>query len=218
MPVHDCGAVYEDYFHCFALSWLVHQKKWLNERLGPDGYHVLIAPTFYHPSHRAYRRIDRDRLSAYARRQQRLSVFDAGSRLIATVELPEPALKRRRVWLKRFVHRVRGLIRDGVSCAMADLPPARQECPGGVHSLIWRPWADADFPTYPMRASLTVGYRAGAMPEAVVRVAGPADPLPDLPVFLPGGLTVDIPLEATYQAAWADQPEPVRKMIAPSAG
>ena len=39
------------------------------------------------------------------------------------------------------------------------------------------------------------------------------DPLPDAPLFLAPGWYVNIPLEATYQASWAETPLPIRELV-----
>lgn len=42
------------------------------------------------------------------------------------------------------------------------------------------------------------------------------DDMPDMPLFLTEDYHVVVPPEATYRAAWAACPAPVRKMVAPN--
>ena len=48
---------------------------------------------------------------------------------------------------------------------------------------------------------------------AYVELVGVGDPLPDMPAYLDVSGWVPVPLEATYQAAWATCPADLRELV-----
>lgn len=214
MPAHDWTKADAGLFHAFALSWLLKIDRALNRTLLPKTHYVLIAPAFYSPSDPSYLDPGPDPELAYIRLQQRLTIHAMpGDRLVATVELPESGLKRNPGWLRTFALRLRASIETGVSCMVLDVLPRTPVAPRGIHPLVWSPFAMADFPLYPGKPFTLASYSAGPEPAAYVDVAAVGDCLPDMPLFLTPDEHVNVPLEATYQAAWAEVPERWREVL-----
>jgi hypothetical protein len=61
-------------------------------------------------------------------------------------------------------------------------------------------------------------YYAGLPKEAFVEPVAIGDVLPDVALFINPELYVDVPLERTYQAAWAEVPLPWQQVLDPPAG
>jgi hypothetical protein len=58
-------------------------------------------------------------------------------------------------------------------------------------------------------------YSAGGTITAYVEPVGVGDGLPDMPIFLTADRYVPCPLEATYQASWAEFPVALRAPLEP---
>ena len=89
---------------------------------------------------------------------------------------------------------------------VADLFPPGKHDPRGIHGAIWMRYC-ADEYIVPSDQPLTlVSYRADGVVEAYVEHMTVGDPLIDMPLFLDTDFYVNIPLEATYQAAYRGVP------------
>ena len=76
----------------------------------------------------------------------------------------------------------------------------------------------SSFEARPANKPLTVAaYNARPDLTAYVDPVAVGDPLPDAPLFLAPGWYVNVPLEQTYQASWAETPQLIRDRVAPSA-
>lgn len=219
MPIHDWTKVDAGIYHSFALSWLLALKRWLNQTLNPRSHYALQAPAFFTPSDAGYLDPGSDPEEAYIRRQQRVTVHAIpGDRVITTIELPEAGLKRNPAWLRTFALRLRSRIDQGVNCCILDVFPRTPAAPRGIHPLIWSPFAQTDFPLFPEQPFTVASYVGGPDPQAFIEPLALGDPLPDIPLFLAPKEYVSLPLEATYQAAWAEVPDRWREELEAPAG
>jgi hypothetical protein len=64
-----------------------------------------------------------------------------------------------------------------------------------------------DYAALPGKPLTLVSYDAGYSPTAYVEPVAVGDVLPDVPLFLAHGWYVNVPLEATYQAAYRGVPQ-----------
>ena len=87
--------------------------------------------------------------------------------------------------------------------------PSRRD-PQGIHKVIWDRILDEPFELPPDKPLTVVAYRADAETVAYVEPVAVGDSLPDMPLFLAPDRYVPCPLEATYQTAWAQFPEPLK--------
>lgn len=58
-----------------------------------------------------------------------------------------------------------------------------------------------------------MAYVGGPCREAFIEPRAVGDPLPEMPLFLTPEVYVPVPLEATYQSAWADVPSFWRDVV-----
>lgn len=135
-------------------------------------------------------------------------------RMVAVIGLVSPTNKSKRSEFRQFVEKVTGLLRQNVHALVIDPFPPTARDPGGVHPAIWkalvrRPELPAlDKPlTLASYAATEDGFRAFVEPVAV------GDPLPEMPLFLEPDQYVNVPLEATYQTAWAGFPAYLRGLV-----
>jgi hypothetical protein len=102
---------------------------------------------------------------------------------------------------------------NAVYLLIVDLfPPSRRD-PQGVHKLIWDRVKDEDFALPPGKPLTLAAYASGAAFTAYVEPVGVGDRLPDMPAYLERDGHVPVPLENTYQAAWASCPADMRELV-----
>ena len=143
------------------------------------------------------------------RTRKRLTVRHVSTnRLVAVVEVMSAGNKSSAAEYRRFVRKSVELLRRGVNLVLVDpLPPSRRD-PHGVHGRIWAEAAGESFALPPSRRLTVASYVVGAELEGFVDPFAVGEPVPDAALFLAPGLHVLLPLEATYQAAFATVPEP----------
>jgi len=126
---------------------------------------------------------------------------------VAVVEVVSPGNKGNRHGIRAFVDKAETLIGSGVHLTVLDLFPPGPRDLYGMHGLIWEAVAGEDF-TLPAETPLVMAsYRADVPPEYFLDVTTSGQALIDLPVFLTTEEYVLLPLEQTYQSAWAAIPE-----------
>ncbi len=148
-----------------------------------------------------------DEAAIYAARADRVAIRHvSGDRIVAFIELVSPGNKHSRMAADDFVNKAVGVLSDGVHLQVVDLFPPRRFDPDGLHGAIWeqfnRPYAPP--PGKPLTAA---AYSAAQPVTCYVEPLAVGDSLPELPLFLTPGRYVNVPLEPTYAAAYADVPE-----------
>jgi hypothetical protein len=125
--------------------------------------------------------------------------------VVALIELVSPGNKSGRVPFQTFVDKVVRAVAAGVHVLLIDPFPPGPRDPDGIHGAIWPELGGAPF-TPPEDKPLTLAaYEAGDDgPRCYVEPVAAGDRLIDMPLFLEPGEYVKVPLEAAYQAAWAD--------------
>lgn len=150
----------------------------------------------------------------YLTRRRTLVVRHASDdRIVALLEIVSQGNKARRTALETFVNKAVAALQHGHHLLVVDLYPPTRCAPEGIHGAIW---AEIDDEAYEIPADqpLTlVAYSAGLPPTAYVQPIGVGDPLPDMPLFLTPERYVDVPLEATYAAAWRGMPQRWRREL-----
>ncbi len=137
-------------------------------------------------------------------------------RPVALLEIVSPGNKDSRTSLSDFVEKTRDLLAAGVHVSLVDLfPPSRRD-PEGIHPEVWGE-DDDTFRFDPAKPLTCAAYVGGARAQAFVEPVAVGDRLPDLPIFLTAAEYVEVPLEATYQAAFEALPEYWQDVLASSA-
>jgi hypothetical protein len=129
----------------------------------------------------------------------------SGDEVVAFIDLVSPGNKAAADAFRRFVNKAVRAVRAGVHLVVIDPFPPTPRDPAGVHGAIW-PRLGGDPFTPPAGKPLTLAaYEAGFDgPRCYVEPTAVGRPLIDLPLFLEPGEYIPLPLEATYQAAFAD--------------
>jgi hypothetical protein len=126
----------------------------------------------------------------------------SGDRIIALVEIVSPGNKSSRHALRSFVEKAVEALYRGYHLLIVDLFPPTSRDPQGIHGAIWQEISDDAF-ELPAGERLTLAaYSAGPVKRAWVEPTAVGRPLLDMPLFLEPEIYVNVPLEATYQAAY----------------
>ena len=229
MPIHDWTRVRANRFHDFHLSWTVAIRDALNRGLLPDGYFALAEQTTGGPSPDVVtlsvptlpspaggigldearpqtRHVTPTVATLYATKANRVAVHHPDGTVVAVIEIVSPGNKGSRHAINSFTRKAAAFLRAGVHLLILDLFPPSKRDPQGVHPLIWGRVAGEDdgFALPPSQPLTLASYAAGANLTGYVQTVGVGEALPEMPVFLRSDRYVSCPLEATYQAAWAE--------------
>jgi hypothetical protein len=157
--------------------------------------------------------------AALAEKANRIAIRHNLGDVVCVIEIVSPGNKAGRHAFESFVKKSLELLRNGVNLLVVDLLPPTTRDPNGIHRAIWEDYTFQDPFEPPAGKPLTLAaYVAGdAMnmieTRAYVEPVGPGDVLPDMPAYLDLTHYVPIPLEATYQAAWATCPADMRYLV-----
>jgi hypothetical protein len=163
---------------------------------------------------RVGRKLVADPAATYQARRRTVAIRHVSDhRIVALLEIISPGNKDRASSVASFVDKVDSALGRNINVFVADLFPPGKHDPGGMHGAIW---ARYDVVAYvvPSEEPLTlVSYRADGAVEAYVEHLKIGDRMIDMPVFLGDDFYIDIPLEATYLAAYRGVPEFWRVVI-----
>jgi hypothetical protein len=141
-------------------------------------------------------------------RQRTLVVRHAtDDRVVALLEIVSERNKSRASALEAFVSKAIAALQQGFHLLIVDLYTPTRYAPAGIHSAIWSELDDTTDEPVPGRPLTLVSYEADRPPTAYLEPIGVGATLPDMPLFLSPGRYIDVPLEATYRAAWRGMPE-----------
>jgi hypothetical protein len=223
MPIHDWTRVRANRFHDFHQTWTISIRNALNAGLLPRGYFAMVEQRAGGPEADVIalelavdlqppkaRFVSRAETSGYAKKANRITVRHPDGDVVAVVEIVSPGNKDSRPAIRAFARKAVALLQAGVHLLVVDLfPPGRRD-PEGIHKVIWDRLRDEPFALPPDKPLTVAAYAAGPETVAYVEPAAVGDPLPDMPVFLTPDHYVMCPLEATYQTAWEQFPEPLK--------
>jgi Protein of unknown function (DUF4058) len=143
-----------------------------------------------------------------ARRRSLAIRHISGHRLIALIEIISPANKDRRRHVDDLVDKAISALERGVHFLLIDLFAPGPHDPSGIHGAVLECLEQYD-PTYrlPAGTPLTLAsYVGGPLVEIYLEHLAVGATLPEMPLFLRPDRYVNVPLELTYQAAYADMP------------
>jgi hypothetical protein len=243
MPVHDWTRVSDGAFHDFHYSWVLEIKRALMHGLLPASYYVMAeqfggdlgapdvltlqasdanpAPegtlsgtatlTGSPPVVHARTTIARDR---YARLQRTLVVrHTSNDRIVAMIEVLSRGNKSNRHAIRSLLDKSVAALDAGVHLLLVDVHPPGPRDPNGIHGAILGEIGTEEY-VLPNQCLLSaVAYRAGTLVEAFVAHFAVGEPIPPMPLFLTSENYVDVPLEASYMAAWQDVPAQYQRAL-----
>jgi hypothetical protein len=232
MPAHDWTRVDAGIFHDFNLAWIAELRKALNGGVLPAGYYALaeqvagsvgpqagltdegrsgdgtvLAP----PRVRIMARLD---TAPYARKARHLTIrHSSDDRVVALLEILSPGNKRTRSAMRGLVDKAYAALQQGYHLLLIDLFPPGPGDPHGVHGAVWAELGGNDYSTASGKPLTLAAYEAGEPIAAYVEPFAVGDVLADMPLFLAPEWYVNVPLEATYGAAWAGVPKRWRDVL-----
>jgi hypothetical protein len=244
MPVHDWTQVAAGIFHDFHHEWISTIKRALNDGLLPANYYALAeqvagglgpdvltletnlpsaessdepaaggtAVAVAAPKVRFASVEDLD----VSKRKRIVVRHVSGHRAVAIIELVSPGNKSTQHAVDRFVSKACELLEAGVHLMIVDLFPATASAPGGLQNAIWGEYSSESFDP-PAEQSVTIAsYSADPPKHAFAEAVAPGQSLPDMPLYLRHGRFVQVPLEATYESAFAAVPKFWRDRLQPA--
>jgi len=156
-------------------------------------------------------------LTYYRRKQKAIAIRseEAGDSLISVIEIVSSGNKSGRKPMRAFVEKTASLLDKGIHMMVLDLYPPGRRDPHGIHAEIWSE-LEGDDTEYllPIDKPLTLAsYESELGVRAYVNHVAVGDRLPEMPLFLMPQKTVSVPLEETYNAAFAAVPKRWRTVI-----
>jgi hypothetical protein len=209
MPVHDWTRVDPEIHHSFHLGWIVHLVEMLNSRRLPQDYYAMSEQ---HNEHLTTNFVS---LTPPIRGKPRSLTIRhvSGHRIIALLEIVSPANKDRTAHVAEFVDKAETALLRGIHLLLVDLFSPGLHDPQGMHGAIWERFDDELYHV-PAGEPLTLAsYVAGPRPEAYLEHLAVGMPLIDMPLFLNPDRYINVPLEATYLAAYQGMPAFWREVL-----
>lgn len=205
MPVHDWSRVDANVFHHFHQRWTIAICDTLNAGLLPPGYSALVEQ-------------HAGGLIPLAARANRIVIRHRLGEVVCVVEIVSPGNKSSRAALRAFVEKTIEFLRQGIHLLVIDLLPPTARDPQGVHKAIWDEIEEEPFELPPDKPLTLAAYVAGDLltgseVTAYIELLGVGDTLPNMPAYLDRSGYIPVPLEATYQAAWATCPADLRELV-----
>jgi hypothetical protein len=243
MPVHNWTRVSAGTWHDFHLAWIAELRNALNNGLlppeyyaqaeqiaGPMGPDVLALqeingpPTGSSPlpsgalalaaNPPRARHTAEGEMNEYVLKRRTLVIrHSSGDRIVALVEVVSPGNKSARHAVRSFVEKAVEALFRGYHLLIVDLFPPGPRDPNGLHPLIWGEFEDGSFTLPPDEPLTLAAYSAGPLKRAFVEPTAVGRELIEMPLFLEPEMYVNVPLEATYQAAYRGVPRRWRTVL-----
>jgi hypothetical protein len=160
------------------------------------------------------RMTDEAEMNDYVLKRRTLIIRHAsGDRIIALLEVVSPGNKSSRNALRSFVDKAVEALYRGFHLLILDLFPPGPRDPNGIHGAIWSEFSEKRF-ELPAAEPLTLAaYSAGPRKRAYVEPTAVGRELIDMPLFLEEEIYVNVPLEATYRAAYRGVPRRWQRVL-----
>lgn len=247
MPMHDWTRVEAGIFHAHHHEWISEISRTMNRGLLPAHYYALpeqVAAGFG-PDVLTLQdeRDDEDEASGggvatatalrtrpqtrfmaesegefYRRRKSAVAIRHvSGDRIVAMLEILSPGNKASRHAFQKLVDKACELLEHRIHLLLIDPFPPGPRDPNGVHAAIWQEMEGGPFQLPGDKPLTLVAYECDLTTRAYIEPMAVGDVLPEMPLFLEPHGFVPVPLEATYQAAYAVLPRRWQRVLeAPS--
>jgi hypothetical protein len=167
---------------------------------------LLVAPKLKHTA-------ETD-MAFYRRKQDAIAVRHvSGDILVAMVEIISEGNKSSQKALRKFVEKAAALLDKDIHLLIVDLHPRGPRDPRSIHGEIWEEIAGEDHVAPPDQPLTLAAYECDLSTRDYIIHAALGDMLTDMPLFLEPRQAVEVPLEATYQAAFAAVPRRWRQVL-----
>ena len=153
----------------------------------------------------------------YRRKKSSLVVRHvSGDRIVAMLEIVSPGNKSNQHALRAFVEKACELLEHRIHLLIVDPFPPGPRDPNGIHAAIWEQVQDDPFQPPADQPLTLVAYECDLTTQAYIETVAVGQSLPDMPLFLEPNGCVMVPLEATYETAFAVMPRRWQIVLAPS--
>jgi hypothetical protein len=152
----------------------------------------------------------------YANKVNRVTVYHAsGDRVVAYIEIVSPGNKQSEREVQRFLEKLADAIERGCHLLIVDPHPPTPRDPHGLHYRFWSDhFVQDDSPGVTAETPLSLAaYRSSIVPSAYFQPIAVGAVLPDMPLFITQDRYINVPLEATYMAAWKGVPRRWKTVI-----
>jgi hypothetical protein len=149
----------------------------------------------------------------YRRKQSTVAIRHVGGdRLVAVVDVVSPGNKAGRSF-RAFVEKAASLIDRQIHLLILDLQPPGARDPDGIHGAIWGEITDVPYHAPSDKGLTLASCESAETVRAYVEPVAIGDVLPAMPLYLEPGAYVNVPLEATYEAAFLGVPRRWRSVL-----
>jgi hypothetical protein len=237
MPMHDWARVEAGIYHHFHHEWISEIHKAVL-RLLPEGYYSLAeqhaagfgpdvltlqsgptestnggTATLTRPTPKLFQEAPAE---FYQRKQKSVVIRHvSGDRIVAVIEVVSPGNKNSVHGIRAFVRKARELLHQKIHLLIVDPFPVDDRNPHGLHALIFADFVDAPLPLPPETPLSLIAYECADSLRAYLEPYAVGNALTDMPVYLAPDWFIEVPLEATYMAAWEAVPSRWQRVIAP---
>ncbi|MGH7120533.1 MAG: DUF4058 family protein [Acetobacteraceae bacterium] len=212
MPIHGWTRVAAEIFHAFHHDWITEMARALNGGLLPDDYYAL-PEQIVRTRPKSEFRAETD-AEFYRRKKSSIVVRHvSGDRIVAMLEVVSPGNKASRHALRAFVEKACELLEHRIHLLFIDPFPPGPRDPNGIHAAIWAEVQDEPFELPKDKPLTLAAYECDLTTRAYIEALAVGDPLADMPLYLEPGGHVLVPLEATYQTAFAGMPRRWRTVL-----
>jgi hypothetical protein len=241
MPMHDWTRVDAGIFHAFHHSWIEELARALNRGVLPKDYYALAeqhAAGFgpdvltlqdQHPrgdengsggvatvlQTRPQTRFTAETATEFYRRKKSGIAIRhvSDDRIVAMIEIVSPGNKTSENAFRAFVNKACELLECRVHLLLADPFPPGPRDPNGIHAAIWAQVENVPWHLPDDKRLTLVAYECDLTTRAYIEPVAVRDLLPNMPLFLAPNSHVQVPLEATYQTAFAFMPRRWQRVL-----
>jgi hypothetical protein len=239
MPIHDWSRIHEGAFHNFHVLWIGDLVRALEGGLLPGGYYAMaeqviggavpdvltLGLTSSQPLDVPDSDVGLDASPAatitavaeapvYQPPHRVIAVrHRSHDRLVALMEIISAGNKRDAGAMRNLVEKTVVLLSKHVHVMLIDLHPRGTFDPEGIHNLIWAELGQNPIVLPQDRPFLLMSYLSSGRVKSFLEPRALGEKLPDMPLFLTRSRHVSVPLEATYQSAFAAVPPHLRRLL-----
>ncbi len=240
MPMHDWTTVEPTIYHHFHQRWSISIVDALNAGLLPPGLSALIeqhtggvVPDVlaverrqkrFRPQSGGTATLPKTRWkiatqsNALLKRSNRIAIRHRMGEVVCIIEIVSPGNKHSRSAIRKFVDKTMEFLQAGVNVLVVDPFPPTPRDPHSLHKLIWDEIEEVPFAMPSDEPLLLASYRAGddsvgISPEAYLEAFRVGGSMPDMPAWVDQDMSILVPLERTYDSAWAVCPADYRYLV-----
>ena len=243
MPMHDWTRVEAGIFHAFHHGWINEIARVLNQGGLPTDYYALpeqaaagygsdvltlqdqrsdedepngggVATATLLQTRPQTRFMAESDTALYPRLKSAIAVRHVSDdRLVAWAEIVSPGNKAGRRPFQEFINKACELLEHRIHPLIIDPFPPGPRDPNGTHAAIWQELQEDEFQLPADKQLTLVAYECDLITRAYIEPVAVGDVLPNMPLFLEPNGCVMVPLEATYQTAFAVLPGRWRRVL-----